>query len=208
MQVEHLQVILGVVRLDDVPREQAVARTVYDEWVASIERGGIRQRVASIEAVDTLRNARVSIEYGPVHVQVSQAAGFHLPRISFRSFRWLNGPAQNCGKRNRQSALARVVWTFDNYVHGGDSLTVDKSKEFSIYLSFSAKVNGVKMKYYTAKEAAERLGVNYHTLLSRARRGAIRSYRFGWSVMFGKDEIDAATRDLEKTAGQVLRDLN
>jgi excisionase family DNA binding protein len=64
------------------------------------------------------------------------------------------------------------------------------------------------MKYYTAKEAAERLGVNYHTLLSRARRGAIRSYRFGWSVMFGKDEIDAATRDLEKTAGQVLRDLN
>ena len=64
------------------------------------------------------------------------------------------------------------------------------------------------MEYYTAKETAEKLNINYHTLLSRARRGVIRSYRFGWSVMFSKDEVDAAIRDLEKTTRQILRDLN
>ena len=64
------------------------------------------------------------------------------------------------------------------------------------------------MKYYTAKETAEKLGVNYHTLLARARRGTIRCYRFGWVVMFSKEEIDAATRDMEEATGQILRSLD
>jgi excisionase family DNA binding protein len=54
------------------------------------------------------------------------------------------------------------------------------------------------MEFYTARQAAERLGINYHTLLSRARRGAIKCYRFGWSVMFDKKEVDdAADANLE-----------
>lgn len=54
--------------------------------------------------------------------------------------------------------------------------------------------------YYTAKEAADILNMNYHTLLSRARKGTFPCERIGWAVLFRKDDIDAAARDMAKSA--------
>jgi len=45
-------------------------------------------------------------------------------------------------------------------------------------------------EYYSAKEAAEILGLKYPTLLSRARKGRITAVKVGWSVLFPKKEID------------------
>ena len=60
--------------------------------------------------------------------------------------------------------------------------------------------------YYTASQAAELLKLNYHTLLARARRGEIPSEKFGWSVMFKKETIDAIT--VEGSARPLLRDID
>lgn len=60
--------------------------------------------------------------------------------------------------------------------------------------------------WYTAKEAAALLNLNYHTLLARARRGKYDAEKFGWSVMFPKSTIDKAAKNasssqaVEKTA--------
>lgn len=42
----------------------------------------------------------------------------------------------------------------------------------------------------TARQAAEELGLNYHTFLSRVRKGKIKGQRYGWSIMFSRSEID------------------
>lgn len=47
-----------------------------------------------------------------------------------------------------------------------------------------------KDQYYTAHEAAEVLGLKYHTFLSRVRKGHYEGQRFGWVYMFLKTEID------------------
>lgn len=55
-------------------------------------------------------------------------------------------------------------------------------------------------EYYSAKEAAEVLQLNYHTLLARVRgnpdKHKYKVMRVGWEVLFLKSDIDArAARD-------------
>jgi hypothetical protein len=43
--------------------------------------------------------------------------------------------------------------------------------------------------WVTAHEAAEALGLKYHTLLSRVRRKRIKGIKRGWAVFIHKDEL-------------------
>ena len=56
-------------------------------------------------------------------------------------------------------------------------------------------------EYYTAKEAAEKLGLRYHTFLARVHRGLYTNHRIGWMLLFNKKEIDghATNRHLAKS---------
>lgn len=53
----------------------------------------------------------------------------------------------------------------------------------------STRVNQVQ-EYYTAKEAASILGLKYHTLLARAKRGRYPFIKIGWAMLFPKWEVD------------------
>lgn len=59
---------------------------------------------------------------------------------------------------------------------------------------------------YTAKQAAAILGLKYTTFMARANAGVYKIERYGWSVMFNKQEIDKAaehdnaSEDLGQTA--------
>lgn len=48
----------------------------------------------------------------------------------------------------------------------------------------------VTSEYITAKQAAEILGLKYHTLLARVRSGSIKAERIGWAVVFKPEEIE------------------
>lgn len=58
-------------------------------------------------------------------------------------------------------------------------------------------------EYYTAQQAAEVLGLKYHTLLARSRRNPDQypHVRVGWAILFTREGIDrhADLRDMEKT---------
>jgi hypothetical protein len=43
--------------------------------------------------------------------------------------------------------------------------------------------------YYTAKECAEKLGMNYHAFMQHIYRGELQSKKFGWGVFIHKDEF-------------------
>jgi predicted ATPase len=47
-------------------------------------------------------------------------------------------------------------------------------------------------QFYTAIEAAEKLGLNYHTFMARVRLGKYSSQQFGRQLAFLKKEIDDA----------------
>lgn len=61
--------------------------------------------------------------------------------------------------------------------------------------------------FYTAKEAAEKLGLNYHTFMARTKkRGMYPFQRAGWVLLFSKQDIDQHANDnaLAGTTGSVL----
>ena len=43
--------------------------------------------------------------------------------------------------------------------------------------------------YYTAKESAEKLGMNYHAFMQHVYRGELKAVKFGWGVFIHKDEF-------------------
>lgn len=49
--------------------------------------------------------------------------------------------------------------------------------------------------HYTATEAAEVLGLEYHTFLARVRRGKYPFDRFGMALLFDKSTIDKAAKE-------------
>lgn len=46
--------------------------------------------------------------------------------------------------------------------------------------------------YYTAKDAAATIGIEYSTLLARIRKGKIKAEKFGWAVMVSATEVKRA----------------
>lgn len=50
-------------------------------------------------------------------------------------------------------------------------------------------------EYISAREAAALMGLKYHTLLSRIRRGKIEAKRIGWAVLIRRE--DATTGALK-----------
>lgn len=49
--------------------------------------------------------------------------------------------------------------------------------------------------YVSAREAAKELGLTYHALLARVRKGQIKAERVGWAVLIHQDEVKRV-RDL------------
>ena len=51
--------------------------------------------------------------------------------------------------------------------------------------------------FYTAREAAELLGLKYHTLLARAHKkpGKYPHEKIGWAMVFHKEAIDKAVKN-------------
>ena len=43
--------------------------------------------------------------------------------------------------------------------------------------------------YTTAKAAANTIGIEYCTLLSRIRKGKIKAKKFGWAIMVPDEEV-------------------
>ena len=58
-------------------------------------------------------------------------------------------------------------------------------------------------EYYTAREAAEMLGLKYHTFMARVRKGQYNRVKAGWAVLFPKRDIDKHVdiKAVEKTEG-------
>jgi predicted site-specific integrase-resolvase len=56
--------------------------------------------------------------------------------------------------------------------------------------------------YVTAQEAADAIGISYHLLMARIRKGLIKSTKKGWATLVHKDEVKKAVkyqRQLEAT---------
>lgn len=58
-------------------------------------------------------------------------------------------------------------------------------------------------QFYSAQEAAERLGIAYPTFLARSRKGKYNRVKVGWAVLFHKEEIDqhASNEAVEEAKG-------
>ena len=58
----------------------------------------------------------------------------------------------------------------------------------------------MNLPYYSANEAADRLGLEYHTFLARVRQGVYEFHRIGRTYVFDKTHIEQLARTTNEGA--------